>query len=526
VTAHRALPYFLPATLIAGLIVFNIGGILLVGPYAWDDGAITLAYARTLSEQGRFALTAASEIVEGTSSVLWTTLLALVHIILRPGFEGFILASQALSLACLLAMLALLYRPLGSAVPSVPSRLLILGLFGLIPLFTAESLNGMEMTMAALLLTAFLLVHESRSYWAFLVVPLLLLVRFEFLFYLILSLVVHSLIDRDSRRFSIALTVSTATWLMLFTTIRLAVFGDYLPNTVRAKMNPPYSALEAGLLGRFFNDLSGLWEFLRVEAVLITVVCGLLVAVHRRRTDSDRIPLAVVVLFSFGLFAALAGPNWGYTGRMFVASLPVALLAIVGLIERSGAEHGMRVFRPGARNLRVGQAVAPVLIISALLGTHLVNGGLLLGNIKTILSGGHYRGLLPARVDLVVEKLLSDDETPYEDWYGVTPANYRITGAAVDAARQLLGLETIRFMTPDVGGVGLGFESIEIIDTAMLTNSHLARHGYAEFERYLVRTEPDVIETHDGWSEITGIYSSKFFESNYVPLVIDNNLCQ
>lgn len=45
----------------------------------WDDGAITAAFARTLAEAGRFALTPLSEKVEGFSSMSWVFLLAIPY---------------------------------------------------------------------------------------------------------------------------------------------------------------------------------------------------------------------------------------------------------------------------------------------------------------------------------------------------------------------------------------------------------------------------------------------------------------
>jgi len=57
---------------------------LYIGDNGWDDGAITLAFARTLAGHGRVALTPRSEAVEGFSSVSWLLLNALAGLV-RPG---------------------------------------------------------------------------------------------------------------------------------------------------------------------------------------------------------------------------------------------------------------------------------------------------------------------------------------------------------------------------------------------------------------------------------------------------------
>lgn len=58
------------------VLVPHIGIALFTGTYGWDDGAITLAFARTFADPGHIALTPGSEVVEGFSSPLWFLLAA------------------------------------------------------------------------------------------------------------------------------------------------------------------------------------------------------------------------------------------------------------------------------------------------------------------------------------------------------------------------------------------------------------------------------------------------------------------
>ena len=81
----------------------------LIGDNGWDDGAITLAFARTFAGHGRVALTPPSEAVEGFSSVSWF-LLSAAAALARPSYHAAILVSQVLSALCICACTALLAR--------------------------------------------------------------------------------------------------------------------------------------------------------------------------------------------------------------------------------------------------------------------------------------------------------------------------------------------------------------------------------------------------------------------------------
>ena len=85
------------------------GSAVLIGDNGWDDGAITLAFARTFARHGLVALTPHSETVEGFSSVSWFLLNALPALA-RPSFERAIPLSQVLSVLSICASTALLGR--------------------------------------------------------------------------------------------------------------------------------------------------------------------------------------------------------------------------------------------------------------------------------------------------------------------------------------------------------------------------------------------------------------------------------
>lgn len=247
--------------LISIYALLNLWVIYLTGPYAWDDGAITLAFAKTLSENGIFALTKESEIVEGTSSLLLSFLMAAFHSTFNFTFNGFIEASQLFSFMALSVTLILIYQYIRRSIPAVSDRIIVIIMFGGMPMFIAENLNGMEMTLFALLITATVITYEAKSLWLITLVPLLLLVRFEAIFYLTFSFTLLCLINKNERGRA-ALWGGYAIFVFLILSyFRWIYFEDVLPNTIWAKMNPPYSD-DTNLFNKSLSKIGGLKEFL------------------------------------------------------------------------------------------------------------------------------------------------------------------------------------------------------------------------------------------------------------------------
>jgi hypothetical protein len=478
----------------------SLTAIALVGPYGWDDGAITVAYARTLGRHGLFALTPASVSAEGTSSLLMTAMLAMGQWLLQPGFLEAIRTAQLLSFIALSATLVLVWRALQPFLPSPTHRLIVVSLLGLLPAFQAEIVNGMEMTVFALLLFAFVLCWRAQSTFAFALLPLLLLVRFEAVFYLGFALgwmVVFCPHDRPR-------AIRMCAWLMLsfllLTIWRYWVFGALVPNTILAKLQVPYS--KKGWEG-VAEKLRGLEDFLFVNAAFLAGMYMSRKRVQERRPD----PMPVLLICAFGVFALISGRNWGYTGRMFVAVLPVFVLA---LAERFADMRQPRVLRG---------------LLLCLCGSFLVNLAVLRENVDTIILGASMRGALPPALNAAGDEIRKRvwGESP-GDWRGVTPQNYAMTGTSVDHLREHLGQSTLKFMTPDVGGTALCCERLDILDSGLLTNPSLARRGYAGLAEYLNKERPEVIETHGLWSRDSGIYSVAEFEANYLPAIYDGTL--
>ena len=158
---------------------------LLIGDHGWDDGSITLAFAKTFARHGRVALTARSDVVEGFSSVSWFLLNALAALA-RPSYDTAIFVSHILSALSICTTTVLLSRTC--------ALLRLDGLFATLPVvvFAAwgcsfgEAGNGMEMGLLAaafLIMVNELLAPAPRMRWMGVGVVLAITTRFEALFY-------------------------------------------------------------------------------------------------------------------------------------------------------------------------------------------------------------------------------------------------------------------------------------------------------------------------------------------------------
>lgn len=496
---------------LSGIAMFGVFilAIFLVGPFAWDDGAITVAFARSLGSGGKMALTLASERVEGTSSLLYTFLLAALIPSSEAGFLRQILTSQILSLASLLTLVAVLFAALRPALPSAAGRIAVLALFTALPMHLAETMNGMEMELFALLLTLIVLAVRAGSRWVHALIVLCLLARFEAAFYLGVMALALAVLDRDRRRYHAAVLMSLMIAFSVLTLCRWLYFGDVMPNTVWAKMHPPYS-MALPPLQALRAKLNGPIELVTTTLPLLLLAAAL--AMVRASAAVWRDP-ALWIMAGFALFAGITGANSGYTGRMFVGMLPVALLCLCDqLVVADAARDSDRlVARP--------MAILGVLVL-ALTATFCTNWSLFQGNVLQVLKAGVARSLLPADLAGLLAPRLEKVRFPANPW------EYRHTGMAADAVRRLLGQNTLRFMGPDIGGVGLccAPTALEVIDSALLANRDLSHQGYDGFANQFMRHPPDLLVTHRMWSEQSRIYDNVFFRDQYRPLVFRNLL--
>jgi hypothetical protein len=446
--------------ILAAQAALLLAAVRLVGAHGWDDGAITLAYARTFAESGRIALTPASEHVEGFSSVAWFGLNALVALA-RPGFTSAILASQLLTLITLVASGSVLHR-LGRAIGlRATTRFAVLATFACLgPLFS-ETVNGMEMgllTLCGLVIVHRLYFERNRLVvWAAL--AMFVATRFESAFYIAFLLAPLLLEKRFCRWYS---------------------FDALLPNTIYAKMHEPYHlAGFAAVRSRLFASREIFVLFL--PALLVLVVRALHLRAWSGILGVLRSNRALVAPVAGAVaFAMITGTNWGYLGRMQFFALPFMLLLVAQATDVFAASSPIRHYA-------LVWSIAGLTVCSSMIGAP-------------------FEQLRASRTDAM----------------SVTPAAFRETARAVEKVRTALGLPRIAFLTPDIGGVALCCPAIRVVDIALLTNRQLARDGYGVLGEVIDAERPEIIEAHGLWAKVSHLYELDAFGNGYQPTIIDH----
>lgn len=441
----------------------------------WDDGAITLAYAQTLSHVHRFSLTPISPVAEGSSSLLWTGLLALLIHWTRTA-TAILITAEVASAAALLLTLLTTYR-LARHFLSPAWALLPAALFTLSKAAFSETRNGMEMNLYALLATtlALVLLRETISQrWlllAWLLASGILLVRFESpLFLAALFAGVAWQRPRHRRHIATLAALAAVSFLAIELT-RHHIFGAWVPNTVLAKRW--YAFHGVGRRARLLYRLDALRELGMVVAVPVAAV---LVAAFAARPTRPTLRRALqnkeallVVSFAAVLQCLIIGRNWGQEGRMLVAFLPFLLIVLcVPLTEF-------------LRDNRIPIVAVAVCAVAA-------QGALLTQAPKTELYGFAYR------------------------WC-------ELAGMRADTLRAALHLRQARFLTPDVGGAGLCCAQLDVLDLGLLTNPTLARTGYSGLPALFRAESPDIIEAKAPWSVLSGLYEKHLLEG-YSPVEV------
>lgn len=480
-------------------VVVMAGVVALVGSHGWDDGAITLAFSQSFAETGRIALTAASEQVEGFSSVTWFLINACFSLF-HPGFIGAIRASQ-LAAAAFLALATVFVWLIGRDLRLRPGTLwLVLILFSVLGPSITEVANGMEMTLLAAsgLALIYALYHRDDPALQAIALIVFLSTRFEAMVYV--PVMLAPLLWR--RRVGTFLRLAALAGLVVGveTGARLLIFGDLMPNTIYAKMQPVY--LKSGI-GAVRSRLYAAAEIPLVVLPLVLAASGLGVWAWRGGTAGRRCLAGLLAdgavlaapIVAVEAFAVLTGKNWGYVGRMEFLAFPFVLLLFGLSWDRFAA------FAPRASALLV---VASLMTVPV---SWYQSAGEPLVNIARVLRG-ESRG--------VTESLAVISSRSR-----VTPARYRITGEAVDRLRQRLGLDTITFATPDVGGVGLCCRRIRVVDIALLTNRTLAHEGYGALPAVLAGENPDVVRVGGIWAAGSGLYDLPEFNAHFQVVLID-----
>ena len=446
---------------------------LRIGDHGWDDGAITLAFARTFSRHGRIALTPRSEVVEGFSSVSWFLLNSLAALT-RPSYRAAIAISQVLSALSICATTALLARTCALLRLDRFFATLTVVAFAAWGCSFGEAGNGMEMGLlaAALLVMVNELVStEPRMLWLATGVVLAVTTRFEALLYVgLLALCVLSV---PGRRAFWTIVLTCAGTVLLLTCWRLAVFSDALPNTYWAKRWPPYAT--SGLMERVKGALE-LPRFFVLPLVAIAIARRFDFAPARAVPSHRTVMILVAPILGAVVVGALVGESWGYRGRMPYFAFPLVLLWC-SLVFSSWVNN---------RRTRLREAVVAGLFLFMVVKS---KTGFPSDALKPVSQGGSF----------------------------VTPDTYAESGQVFRRFVSAAGLHQATVMTPDLGGLALCCDEFRLVDLAALSNRQLAHQGPAALAEVIETESPELVEAHWKWATLGALYDLPYFRAHYVP---------
>jgi hypothetical protein len=451
---------------------------LLIGDHGWDDGAITLAFARTFARHGRVALTPRSEVVEGFSSVSWFLLNALAALA-RPSYRAAIFISQILSALSICATTALLARTCALLRLDRLFATLTVVAFAAWGCSFGEAGNGMEMGLlaaASLLMVNELLAPQPRMLWLGAGVILAVTTRFEALFYV--GLLAVAVVSVPGRRAFWTIVLTCLGTVLLLSCWRLAVFSDLLPNTYWAKRWPPYAP--SGLLER----VKGAWELPRFFLVPMVVLVFVLAMARcfgfaraGTRWPSRRTLLILAApLLGAAVVGGLVGESWGYRGRMPYFAFPLAL-SLCSLLLSSWVN---------SKRTRLREAIAVGLFLFITVKS---KTGFPSDALKPVSRGGSF----------------------------VTPHTYAESGQVFRRFLSAAGLPEATILTADVGGLALCCDEFRIVDLAALSNRKLGRQGPRALAEVLEAEAPELVEAHWKWASLGALYDLPYFRAHYVP---------
>jgi hypothetical protein len=463
---------------VATVCLFQFTALLVVcffiGDHGWDDGAITVAFARTFAGHGRVALTPRSEVVEGFSSVSWFLLNSLAALA-RPSYRAAIFVSQVLSALSICATTVLLARTCALLRLDKLFATLTVVAFAAWGCSFGEAGNGMEMGLlaaASLLMVNELLSPEPRMFWLGTGVALAVTTRFEALLYV--GLLALSVLSVPGRRAFWGIVLSCLGTVLLLSCWRLVVFSDVLPNTYWAKRWPPYAM--SGLMARV-KGAAELPRFFFVPLVVLALAQLFGPTPAGTLWPSRRILVILAgQILGAVVVGALVGESWGYRGRMPYFAFPLGLL-LCSLLFSSWVN---------AKRTRLREAVAVGLFLFMTIKS---KTGFPSDELKPVSEGGFF----------------------------VTPHTYAESGQVFRRFVSAAGLQQAAILTPDVGGLALCCDEFRIIDLASLSNRKLAHRGQAALAEVLETESPELVEAHWKWASLGALYELPYFQAHYAP---------
>jgi hypothetical protein len=299
----------LVVSVVAVATALLVGRALLAERQTIDDLFIFLRYARALAEHGEVSFNRGVR-VEGTSSIAWTLVLAVLW---KAGLRGAGAAKLA-SLVAAACIPSVTWLAIRRAVPGkrVAAMLAVVAL-ALDADLGAWASSGMDTAIWALACVGCVAIaaHGRRRSGPIAACALgaLAWIRPEGPLFAAVGVLASS----RSVRHALRLGLCAAAPIVALTLVRAVYFHDLVPNTFWAKMH--------AVDGKDYTGLGYLSNALARRPVFL-VASPLFACLFARKRPALRLALA---LFAASLvFPVMAGGDWMPNRRLFVASLPLA----------------------------------------------------------------------------------------------------------------------------------------------------------------------------------------------------------
>lgn len=320
---------FLQAAFIAAILHF-VAFAVFFSDHTWDDAAITMAFGKNLIEYGDFVSGPLSPRVEGSSSMLWTLFCALLSILFKdPG--DLLSAVVGASLWINMLNIFLVAGVAGRMLRRDSSVFVAVLLFALSSVSLWETTNGMEtpLLLCLTLLLGIFISMEAQTKGIIFVAGgigfLISICRFEAIW---IPMAMGLAMWIKQKKIPEWTLIALGAWLG-YQIWHYRFFGAFLPNSVLAKTQFPYSPISGDLLARVGHHLKPFWSF---GWMYLPLIGGLVYRVFRRELRYPGIPFgyAGIGLMVGCLLINLAiGQNAGPLNRMFYVVLPIFLIAAV-----------------------------------------------------------------------------------------------------------------------------------------------------------------------------------------------------
>ncbi len=298
--------------------------VLAFAHFTVDDTYISLRYAANLA-RGDGLVFNPGERVEGYTNFLWNILAASAIALGLPPLTTVKILGVAcgLSLFPLAAAMARALRPAAGLGAALAPALLALS-----PCIAVWAVAGLETCLFSALVTATLLAYlryrdgQARGVWWGILAAFAVLTRPEgALVFTLLGGIELTRAVRERRASCLIPLIGFALIVTPYMVWRLWYFGDWLPNTFRAKVG-------GFSLDRLLSGGRYLLEFARsyfgLPALLVLPVLAVLKA-----SKSSAVRVTVAVVAAYAAYVALVGSDWMPQFRFLIPVMPL-LAALLG----------------------------------------------------------------------------------------------------------------------------------------------------------------------------------------------------